>query len=122
VSKKKNILIVDDDRNLLDLFILLFEEFNFELTSATSGNSAFKILEETPQRFDYVLSDINMPDGDGVELLKKTMENIKNPPGFYLMTGYSDFDEETLLKLGAKEVFSKPIQFEEIIEKISSAN
>lgn len=67
-----------------------------------------------------VLSDIKMPKGDGVELLKNISEQSIPVKACFLMTGYADYPEKTLRDLGMTKLFQKPIDTEEVIEYIDN--
>lgn len=111
MSKNKVVLVVDDEEMLTELVKMRIEleREDLNILTASNGHDAFNIVQS--QKVDFVLSDIRMPDGDGVKLL----ENIKqyNPkiPVVCLVTGYAEVEIETLKKKGAIDVLSKPINF-----------
>ena len=65
------ILIVDDEKNILEAFKLLLED-KYKVLTSDSGKEALKILDEI--EVDIVLLDIMMPDMDGLEVLEKIKE------------------------------------------------
>jgi CheY-like chemotaxis protein len=111
---RKKILIVDDEKELCKVISWDFEDAGFEVIQANGGIEAFKILQE--DHFDIVLSDIKMPKGDGVELLRNISEQNISMKAFFLMTGYADYPEKTLKDLGMTKLFQKPIDTDDVIE------
>lgn len=110
------ILIVDDERDVEMLFRQKFRKEikneNLELIFAFSGNEALEILGESdPPNVVYVFSDINMPGMTGLELLEK----IKDRFPFIkvsIISAYGDSDNhDKAMSSGAKEFFTKPIDF-----------
>lgn len=116
IELRKKILIVDDEKELCKVISWDFEDAGFEVIQANGGIEAFKILQE--DHFDIVLSDIKMPKGDGVELLRNISEQDINMKAFFLMTGYADYPEKTLKDLGMMKLFQKPIDTDDVIEFI----
>jgi DNA-binding response OmpR family regulator len=111
----KKILVVDDEVELCEI---LADEFTFlgaEVLQAHSGQEAFALFNS--HKFDLVLSDVNMPHGNGFELLSHVRNIDQNNPIFFLTTGYSDHTLQDAYDAGAEAIFSKPFNFEEIIER-----
>ena len=107
------VLFVDDEAEIRDLMSLNFETMGVDVTLASSGNEALKILENNT--FNAIISDVKMADGSGVDLLEGiNQRGIKTP--FIFLTAYLDLDSKQLEKLGARKVFYKPTKFSEIEE------
>ncbi len=104
--KNYTILIVDDDEALRNALVLDYRRKGFTVLSAESGKQAFEIVKNT--KIHLVVSDIRMPDGDGMSLLKDIMSNDKTNPIVIFVTGFSDVTEEEALEEGAKEIIAKP--------------
>src|SRR5262249_52008147 len=79
-----HLLIVDDERSICELLEITFRKAGHRVEVTTSGQQAQRRLEST--LFDIVISDIRMPDMDGVELLRFTKE-ISPATVFLLITG-----------------------------------
>jgi len=112
-SSVKTVLIVDDEANFKDALAFLLKMEGYKILTANSGHSALKIIQE--RHVDVVVSDIRMPDGDGIELLAKIKENHTNAPILLLMTGYSALSVEDAYNRGAEALFSKPIDTKAMI-------
>lgn len=117
------ILIVDDEKDVEMLFRQKFRKEtrseNLELVFAFSGAEALEILAESdPPNVVYVFSDINMPGMTGLELLEKIKERFPQI-NVSMISAYGDSDNyNKAIKSGAKEFFTKPIDFESLKEEI----
>lgn len=101
------VLVVDDDPDILEMISRLFVRFGFSTVTASSGNKAWDILQKDTN-ISIVISDIRMPDGDGVELLKRIRAKSVGFPKFLVISGFSDFSPGALLGMGADGFFPKP--------------
>lgn len=120
ILKDKSILIVDDDiRNIYALSAALTSKGAI-ITTAFNGIEALAALEEHPS-FDIVLMDIMMPEMDGFEATQKIRENIKwkNLPIIALTAKAMKGDRDEILKAGASDYQSKPIDIQKLISLIS---
>jgi two-component system, NtrC family, response regulator HydG len=113
----RSILIVDDETEIAEFLAMGFEGYNFEATVANSvADAETKIIDK---KFDIILSDIRMPNKDGIALLKWVRARDKVNPIMFMMTGYSMYSEEEMIKLGAAAVITKPLSLESLIEIIN---
>ena len=119
------ILSVDDE---LDLEVLLTQYFRrqirkgeYEFAFAHNGLEALQKLLETPD-FDIILSDINMPEMDGLTLLAKVNE-LKNPAMKCIMvSAYGDMDKiRSAMNKGAFDFATKPIDLDDLSRTIEKA-
>lgn len=113
------ILLVDDDTTFCLMLKTWLVKRGFEVTEVFSGEMALKAL--TAGKYDVVLTDLRLPDKDGIFVLK----NVKSvSPGtqVILMTGYADIQTAVLaMKLGAFDYVAKPVIPDEILKKIQEA-
>lgn len=113
------ILLVDDDTTFCLMLKTWLTKRGFAVENVFSAESALKILQS--QQFDIVLTDLRLPDLDGIFLLK----NIKKRHAatqVILMTGYADIHTAVeSIKAGAFDYVSKPVIPEEILKKIQEA-
>ncbi|OQX87957.1 hypothetical protein B6D60_02870 [candidate division KSB1 bacterium 4484_87] len=114
-----SILLVDDDKNILYLLSEALKREYDDLTMALGGEKALTILQE--KDFDLVISDLQMPRVDGIEILRATKE--KNPETEVLIvTGYGSVRTAVnAMKSGAFDYLSKPIDVEELRLKVAQA-
>ncbi len=117
MSKKLNILIIDDEPDILEL---MAEEFLYKghiVTKASSGSEAVDILKT--KTFDVVVSDFKMPNGNGMHVL--SFVNTMSPrPVFYFVSGQADLSISECLNAGAKEFFSKPFDLDDLVSKVEA--
>lgn len=100
------ILIVDDETDLLDMLVQLFKSFGFSVLKAENGRDALDVLGGGT--VDLVLTDVRMPQMDGVELLKQIRERDSVSPAVLLTSGYTDYSTADLYGFGANGFFVKP--------------
>lgn len=100
-----NLLLVDDEKDILELLTLELEVAGFEVTVADSGNEAIEILKS--KKFDVVISDFKMSNGDGVEVLV-FIKTLVPRPLFIFISGQSDLTVNECLMLGADKFIHKP--------------
>lgn len=111
----KNVLIVEDSSTMRSLIVSTVEIIeDVDVTETASGFEALKILPQ--KRFDLIMTDINMPDINGLELAKfvKTNVDYKDIPLIIISTEGSDKDRERGMQLGADEYVIKPFKPEEL--------
>ena len=113
----KKVLVVDDEELICDLCQSLFEDEGIEVKTASNGKDAIELVKS--EEFHFILSDIRMPKGDGVQF-KKELNKIGNQTPFLFMTGFSDLSVEQAKELGAIGILKKPFDFDELQEVIKS--
>ena len=108
----KHVLIVDDEETLLLIIETRFEDYKdqFKVLTAPNGKEAIQILESTV--IDFVVTDLNMPILDGIELLAYMSTNFPTIPAI-AMTAFSTPDvEDRLKKMGTLRILDKPINLD----------
>ncbi|MGH1399532.1 MAG: hybrid sensor histidine kinase/response regulator [Alphaproteobacteria bacterium] len=107
---KRNILLVEDDANVAIMTLKMLERLGVEVEHAENGREALHILQENPDYFDLVLTDQNMPEMTGVELIEAVSIKFKNLP-FVLLSGYSEKSLQNMQDKHqcVKAVLRKPI-------------
>jgi len=118
------VLIVDDDMSLLKrMQELLRKEFaDYEIITAASLKEAEARLREL-RAVSLVIADYQLPDGTGYDFLKYCQDHLTNVP-VIIITAYPDDNEvrpAVSLRKGAFEFMSKPIDYEELFERIKRA-
>lgn len=117
--KDIHLLIVDDDESLRSTLCEFFEDECLSISSAGNGKEALEVM--STKSIDVVLSDIRMPVMDGVELLKSIKAKDKVKPIVWLMSGQSEINEESALKLGAEGLLGKPFRLQAVLDKFSES-
>ena len=114
--KKATILIAEDEVNLALLLERILKKEGYLVYTASDGVSAKSILEA--KQIDLVLTDIKMPDMDGIELLKY-IKKIDSSIEVIVMTAFATVDTAiNALKLGAKDYIRKPFDIDEVISAV----
>ena len=110
-----HILIVEDEKGIVDFLKQGLEEEGFTISTATNGKDGFEMALSLP--IDLVLLDWMMPKMTGIEVCKAIREH-KNTPIIFLTA--KDTVQETVegLKSGANDYIKKPFSFEELLERI----
>jgi len=111
------LLIVDDEGALREILAEEFESHGAIVTSAGDGRAALELWR--PDRFDAVLSDMRMPEIDGLTLVRRARAagDLRTP--VLLCSGYNDIDDEERRKLGIVEVFAKPFKVSELLARVA---
>ncbi len=126
-SKRTKILVVDDEKDVRDLFLLKFRKEikrkEIEFIFAFSGEEAFNLVKEKEHEVVLILSDINMPGMSGLDLLRAIKTQIVSPPPpkVIMITAYGDKENfNTAKELGADDFLTKPVDFKKLKEKLKT--
>ena len=113
------LLIADDERNIAEGLQMLLQEEGYEVDTATDGNAAWKLIQET--EYGLVLADLKMPKLDGIALLKSLREQ-KIPTEFVMITGQGSTELAIeAMKTGAYDYIQKPFKPDEIVLALRKA-
>ncbi|MEM2120335.1 MAG: response regulator [Archaeoglobaceae archaeon] len=112
--KNKKVLIAEDDLALLETLAIMLKD-RYEIYTARNGEELIKLFKE--KRPDLVVTDILMPEIDGVEATKRILEIDPNAIVIGI-TAYYLSKAKSLLEVGAKEVLEKPFTRKKLIETI----
>ena len=117
----EKILIVEDDIAFGTMIQTWLKKKGFEVEKATSVKAAIQIYEKTESGFDLVLSDLRLPDHDGIFLLQWMRKHGMLVP-FIVMTSYAEIQNVVLaMKSGATDYVAKPFQPDILLDKIKEA-
>jgi len=104
------VLLVDDDANILDLLKSHLEDFSIHSDCYVSANEVLKLKDFS--KYHAIITDIRMPEMNGVDLILKLKEKGMNLPVFFI-TAYLDYPREFLNELNPRAIIFKPFDFEE---------
>ena len=114
-----SILIVEDDLTYGIMLKTWLGKKGFQVTSASNVARAQKHIES--HETDLILSDLRLPDHDGIDLLRWLAAKKKHIP-LIIMTGYADIQTAVqAIKLGAWDYVAKPVNPDELLKKIGEA-
>lgn len=109
----RSFLIVDDEEMLRDLLQSVFAAEGAKVTLAENGAKALEICRN--QQFDALITDVRMPGGDGISLIRKLKAEATEIPFFFVCSGFNDLGGTTLTDLGISKVFDKPFNLREML-------
>jgi DNA-binding NtrC family response regulator len=113
------LLVVEDEANLRLVIQKELQRLGYRVQSASDGEAALRKLEEG--NVDVLLSDINMPRMDGMELLRRVHER-PNPPEVIMLTGHATVETAIeAMKLGAYDYLTKPYRITELDALVKQA-
>ncbi|MGE3973537.1 MAG: response regulator [Bdellovibrionales bacterium] len=117
--KDIKILIVDDEADLRKAIVFDFKKRGFVVKEAENGKVAFEIIKN--ENIDLVLTDVRMPDGDGVELLENIKARNSDLPVVIFITGFADITLEEAYDKGVDAVFAKPFDRKALLNAVIRA-
>jgi two-component system, NtrC family, response regulator PilR len=107
-----NLLIVDDEQGMRQLLSLVFGRADHQVRAAESGAKALEMLRREPA--DLIISDVKMPDMNGIELLRAVREFLPET-AVVMMTAFATVDTaREAFKLGADDFIQKPFDVDEL--------
>lgn len=112
-----NILVVDDDKEIVDAIGIYLENEGYKILKAYDGIEALKKLEE--EKIHLIIMDIMMPRMDGIKATMRIREN-KNIPVIMLSAKSEDTDKIIGLNMGADDYMTKPFNPLELIARVKS--
>jgi signal transduction histidine kinase/CheY-like chemotaxis protein len=118
-NKMLNVIIIDDDINLLNLTTEVLKQNNYHTMAFNNAYDALEAIKVV--HFDFIVTDIQMPNMDGfafLEKLKNLNTDYKNKP-IIAVTGKSDLDNETYTKAGFTNVVKKPYSPKNLLNVIN---
>lgn len=112
-------LVIDDDKATLDLLKFQLESEGFRTSVAENGTQGLNFIQEN--EFDIILTDLNLPDISGIEMVKRSKEVAPNTE-IIMITGFGSTEKAIeATKAGAFWYFQKPVEFEELLVLIEKA-
>jgi len=113
------ILFVDDEENFASMMAAVLEKEGFDVDIATRAETAFSMFKS--EKYDLVVTDINMPGMDGIELIRKIHE-IDEDQRVVVITGFPSHDSQSeAFKLGSVNYLVKPFLAERFIEVVNNS-
>jgi two-component system NtrC family response regulator len=117
--KPKKILVVDDQESMREMLADLIEMMGYEPLTVEGGEAALTELENS--EVDLVITDLNMPVMDGMELMKR-IKTLRPTLPVIVITGYGTFHtEKQVLSNGADGYIPKPCTINRVQETVNTA-
>jgi two-component system response regulator (stage 0 sporulation protein F) len=119
MNSRQPILLVDDDPEFRKAMKKMFEKSGYNVTVAADGQEALEALSE--ESFDLIISDLRMPNLNGMELMEELKRRRINLPVIFI-TAYGEVESYMdLMNLGAFEYINKPVKGQEILGVVRKA-
>jgi len=106
------ILLVEDETQLRDILSECLTREGYQVLTAPDGLAAKKIL--VTAKIELVISDVRMPNMNGVDLLKFA-KSLPESPKVVMLSGFSDFTRDQLIEMGAVAYLEKPFTIEQLL-------
>jgi len=116
---RKTVLVVDDEADIRELLVLTLSRMGVDADTASTVKEAQEALGARP--YDLCLTDMRLPDGDGLSLLRYIAENHGNTPVAVITAFGSTENAVAALKAGAFDYLAKPIKIEQLRPLVMSA-
>lgn len=114
-----DVLLVDDEKDFLELLSERLENRGLKVSSVTTGEEALLLVEQ--QEYDAIILDIAMPGIDGLETLQR-IKKIRPDVEIIMLTGHATVPRSIeAMKLGAEDLLEKPVDLEVLLDKIDQA-
>src|SRR5674476_891477 len=103
----ERILVIDDDPGFRELLTAILSDEGYEVESGTSIADAMRL--SAVRQYNLVISDLRLPDGSGIEILRWFSEQAPNVP-VIVITAFGTFESAVeAVKLGAEDYLGKPL-------------
>jgi CheY-like chemotaxis protein len=117
---ERKILVVDDEKQIRDIYVQAFQRAGYEAITAGSAEEALEIVGKMP--FQVFFVDLNLPGMDGIELCRKIRNQYPTMTVLIAITGYASIFELTdCHNAGFEDYFTKPANLSELIEAAAYA-
>jgi two-component system response regulator HydG len=115
----EKVLVVDDAADTVEVLSRNLSAAGYQVVTASNVGDAIKILEVTP--VELVITDLKMPGGSGLDLVRHVRENLKNTE-VMMITGYPSIESAVkAVKSGAEEYLAKPFTGDELVVAVGRA-
>lgn len=114
---KKNILIIDDDKDLSFIISEMLESYNYCVTCAENTGQAFDLLSK--RTFHLVILDINLPDATGFEVCRE-LRNVSTVPVIFASARTSEDDRIRGFDIGGDDYLPKPYSMKELLSRVNA--
>lgn len=118
MDDRKNVLIVEDDPNIIDLVEIHLKDLGYNLDSANDGKTG--LLKALENKYSLIILDLMLPQMDGLEICKRIRSENEYTPILMLTAKSEELDKVLGLELGADEYITKPFSIRELIARVKA--
>jgi DNA-binding NtrC family response regulator len=116
-----DVLVVDDEEDIRELLVEYFQNAGLPVVAAAEGQAAIDAVERDPSRFGLIVTDLQLPDTDGLSVLRAA--RMANPSVYVvIVTGYASLESAIqAVRLGAYDYLAKPFsvgQIDVIVQRV----
>ncbi len=118
----KHILVVDDELQLLNTLRFILSTNNYRVTTAINGKEAFDKVKEfmnTEEKIDLIITDILLPEMNGIDLIKELKNYNVNIPIFVISAYESKDLLNEIFELGSYEFINKPFSKDTLLDRLN---
>ena len=114
---KKVALVAEDDAIFRKVVVRGLQRYGYTVKEAVNGAEGIRVFDECSGEITLIVSDIRMPEADGIAFLTHVRSKSKVP--FIVMTGYSEvLDKGDIFQMGATDLLPKPFNFDKLVESV----
>lgn len=114
------ILMIEDNKSVSEMMNMFFQKENWETTFAYTGTDALKIFTESPNDWNIITLDLNLPEMDGMQVAKEIRKISKTVPLIMLTARDTESDQVLGLELGADDYVTKPFSPITLVARIKA--
>ena len=112
------VLLVEDARDILDVFTLLLKAEGAEVVATGSGREAIELAAQ--QDFDVLLTDLGLPDIPGDVVIRQVVATARRRPRVVVVTGFEEPFVGRARQAGADVVLTKPLAWSALLDRLNS--
>ncbi len=117
-TSNERALIVDDEEIIVDTAKAMLSSLGYRVTAMTSSRAALRTFQKDPDDFDFIITDMTMPNMNGVEFIQR-IRQIRPGIPIILCTGFSELiDKDRASRLGIQKYLMKPVVMRELAESV----
>lgn len=118
MSKVKKVLVIEDDKSIVDLLRIHLQDLNCDVTAILDGAEGLK--SATTDSFDLIVLDIMLPNVNGFDICKEVRKKEIYTPILMLTSKSEEVDKVLGLEIGADDYLSKPFSIREFIARVKA--
>lgn len=115
-----HILMIEDNAAVAEMLTLFFRKEGWHVTNVANGNEAARTFSKTPENWDFITLDLNLPGMDGMRIAEKIRQQNKRVPLIMLTARDSESDQVLGLEMGADDYMVKPFSPIVLVAKIKA--